>query len=478
MVRQHKIAILKYTTRNFWLLLIPLLRGLVSMKFDFYHWIKGAYLDIIVIGVIFGLAMLRWHFIRFEVKENEIFVSSGVFARQEYVLPYSCISCASAKRLFWFRPLKAVTVTLDSDSCVVPKKRCKADVELIMNLNEYTKLYNKIPNELTKMKLSYEASRSNLVLFSVLFSSTLSGVIFIGTFFIQGGRILDRKFEHRLLTAVDEFTKIIQGNFGSVTPISVAVTLVIVLGWLVSFVSNLLRHINFRVVRKGKNVLVENGLFSLWKYYVNISKVNCADLRQNLLMKICRVMSVHVNCTGYGKKRNEIPVFVPITTRKRVLSSMQQLLPEFTMSNITLKPRKMYFMAFLWVPLVMSTVIPAIGAVAIEIFPEWQGAIKFFALMAEIPSVYLLIVKFVSKFTTGVGIEANTITLKYCKNFYFHTIVVPKSRVAYVRLRQTFFQRRKGCCDVWVYTRGERAARHRVRGIALDEAEKFAADYE
>ena len=52
MKKQHPIALLQYTTKNFWLLLIPLLRGLFSLDVDFYSWLSGAYLDVLVILVI------------------------------------------------------------------------------------------------------------------------------------------------------------------------------------------------------------------------------------------------------------------------------------------------------------------------------------------------------------------------------------------------------------------------------------------
>ncbi len=84
MKRQHKIAILKYTTKNFWLLLIPLVRGLIAMNFDFYNWFHGAYLDIIVILLIIGLAVLRWRFVQFHILDEGITVKTGVIMRREF----------------------------------------------------------------------------------------------------------------------------------------------------------------------------------------------------------------------------------------------------------------------------------------------------------------------------------------------------------------------------------------------------------
>lgn len=473
MKRQHKIAILKYTTKNFWLLLIPLVRGLIAVGFDFYNWFQGAYLDIIVILLIIGLAVLRWRFMQFQILEDGIALKSGVIMRSEFTVPYRAVSCVSSKKAMWLRPIKAVTVSLDSDSQSVSNKLKKADVEIVMKASDYDELYKKVPDEQTAARISYYASKYNLIFFSLVFSSTLSGVIFLGTLFIQGGKIVGGELERLFINAVSDVTSRVQTIINGVTPFSVGLTLVIALGWGFSFVSNLLRHINFKAQRFGGNIFVENGFFSLWRYYVNSSRINYADLRQNLLMKICRVMSVHVSCTGYGKSKNEIPVFVPITTRDRVIGSMRLLLPNFTVSDITLKTKGSYIMPFIWAPLLLTAALPAGAVFAVRLFPNWGSVIRFLLIMGEIPSLYLLVVGFAAKFSTGIGMGEGTITLKYCRTAKFHTVIVPKNKIVYVRLSRTIFQLLGGTADVWVYTRGERAAKHRIRGIPAAAAEKF-----
>ena len=299
----------------------------------------------------------------------------------------------------------------------------------------------------------------------------------MGTFFIQGSRLVGERLEQEIYSAVNNVTEAVKNAADEATPFSVALTIVIGGGWLLSFIINLLRHIRFAIHRRGENIVVENGYFSRWKYYVNSSRINYADLRQNLLMKAAKIMSVHVSCTGYGKGRNEIPVFVPVTTRQRVMSTMKMMLPDFTLSNIVLKPRRTYIIAYIWLPLALTVGVPFGAIAAARFFPEWSGAIKFLAAMLEIPSVYLLAVKIAAKLSTGIGEGMETLTIRYCRAYQFHTVIVPKMRVAYIKIRRTPFQRVSGCCDVVVYTRGERVQGHRVKGIEFAEADFFAANY-
>ena len=166
---QHKIALLKYTTKNFWLLVIPLLRGLAAVGLDFYgfyNWLRGAYWDIMVIAVIIGLAYFRWKNIRYDIQENGIAVKSGMILKNEFLFPFSAVSCAAAKRSVWLRPFRAVTVSLDSDSHSASNKRGMADVELIIPMDDYKELFGKIPKMSGDMKITYHASKGNLFLFS------------------------------------------------------------------------------------------------------------------------------------------------------------------------------------------------------------------------------------------------------------------------------------------------------------------------
>ncbi|MDE7278365.1 MAG: PH domain-containing protein, partial [Oscillospiraceae bacterium] len=231
MSRQHKIAILKYTTKNFWMLLIPLVRGLVAVRFDFYRWLKGAYWDLIVVLLMIGFAVLRWYFVRFEVGEKGIFISHGVIIRNEFTIPYPAVACASATRSVWMRPIRAVTVAIDSDSHSTLGNGKKADAELIIKLSDYTQIYNNIPNRSDSTKITYKASKANLVLFSLVFSSTLSGIIFLGTFFIQGSRIVGNQLEEQFMNAVSGVTEFMQKIISGVTPAAVGLTLIIALGW-------------------------------------------------------------------------------------------------------------------------------------------------------------------------------------------------------------------------------------------------------
>ena len=369
--KQHPIAIIQYTKKNFWLLLIPLARGLYALNFDFAKWLAGAYLDILVLVAILGLAVLRWSCVKYEFDEKGIRFRSSFIIIAEYKIPYSVITSVSAKSPLLFRPLKAVKIFIDTDTHSVLNKASEADMKIVVPYSEYKDLQKIMPESNSTAKLTYTVPKIKLLLFSVLFSSTLSGIIYVGTLLIQGGKMVRTELESTFVTAVNGVTSAAARILNGVTPVTVGIIMVIAAGWLISFMSNYLRHIRFRIARRAEIITVKSGFFSRWYCRLDTKKINYADLRQNLLMKICKVTSVHVSCSGYGKEKNALPVFVPMTTSKSVNGVMRMLLPEFLSDGTDINPHWNYIMRFLGIPITAIFSVMIGGFAAILFFPEW-----------------------------------------------------------------------------------------------------------
>lgn len=472
--RQHKIVILKYVTGKFWLLLFPVLRGLFTLRYDFHYWLKGAYLDIIVILLMLSSAIIKWYFVRFEADKKGIYVRKGVLLRREFRLCFSQISSARFYSPLLFRPFKAVECSVCTDCCRVKKGETRSDCILVVSETDYLQIYNNLTIENFDAKTSYKTSEKEVLIFSMLFSSTLSGTVYLGTLIVQGGKIVGEKIEMNFFSAVSNVTETVKFMADGTVPFSSALIMLIAGGWLLSFVINVFRHMHFEMRRFGRGFEVKNGYFSRWKYYVNYSRINCVDLHQSLIMKSAKIVSVHISCAGYGKGRNGQSVFVPVTTRKRAAAAVEGLLSDFTQSNNLVGAKQ----AYVWGPMAAAAGVLIASKLLSSIFPEWKSAVNFFGAMLEVLFLYLIAVRITARLTTGMGVSREALTLRYCKGFRFHTVIVPKARIAYIKIRRTLFQRAGGSCDVIVYTRGERAREYRVKGIAFKEGKNLVLHYD
>ena len=467
-IRQHPIKILSYTTRSFWLLLIPLTRSLIAVKFDIASWLRGWWLDIVVIAIIFLYAFFRWYFVTFTIDNSRICASAGFFGLVKTTIPFEkiCSVCCSQSPLY--RPFKAYSVYIDTNS----GSEVTSDLKLAMRAEQVNALKKLTKTEISKATFSYSPRKRNLLIFSLLFSSTLSGVILFSTLIIQSTRIIGREVEERFFHKLSEYAKYFTVKLPKYV---VIVAMIVILGWLYSFVLNIMRHWNFTVIRTGKRLKIKSGIFTKRYHILWVDKINYIDVQQSLLMKLFKICSVHIHCSGYGKSRREIAALVPVTTLSEVLNTIGHLLPEISAPQIQLKPRLKNIMRFLWPPIWLCMGIPAAGVILYQIFPNWSEIIRFVAIITEIPSVWLLVVKIASAFTTGIGADSSYAIFSYCKLYKFHTVIVPRKKISKTTLYQTPMQYLARNCTLEFNTHGESSVCHRIKNFPLLKAQRFLA---
>ncbi len=473
MKRQHPIKILSLTVKNFWLLLIPLVRGLINLRFDWRHWLEGAYIDILTLLAILLLAYLRWRYMTYEIKENSIVFKGGIIAKYQYEIPFSVISSATFQFSFFKRPLKAADIYIETDSSFGGLKEKNADLKMILSEKETQYLIQKLTDRQVGTKLFYYPSKWNLLIFSFLFSSATSGTAYIATLLIQGGRLFGQSIEQELVNVVNDVSSKIAI---AAPPAAIGLGLVVISGWLFSFISNILRHIGFKIYRQGKAVTVENGFFSHFIYRINIGKINYADFSQSVLMRLFKVRSIQVSCSGYGKRKQEIPVFVPITTDKEAAASLRMLLPGFTVSENAVEPGLKAVFVYLSGGILMVLASLVVDLVGLVFFAEFRELLRFTSIMVLIPVAWLLIAESVAFSFSGIGYADGHFTLRYGKWFKLHTVTVPEERIASVRIRRTVFQMANGTCDVIVRTAAENGRSHRIRYLPYRKTVEFLAE--
>ena len=466
--RQHPIKIFSFMKRNFWLLSIPLIRGLAALRFDFDEWLRGAWLDLLIVTVIVLFAVLTWLTTVYIFQNESISVDNGIFFRHKKTILFSSISSCSIESSFFLRPFKVCVLYIDTNS----GSRKKTDVSLMISKRDAVNIMkgSALQESSSSIKCSHYPSRLHMVFFSLIFSDTLSGVILIATLVNQSGKIISGELENRFVTTLDTFVQ----KVAFVLPRTAAIISIVMLGgWGLSLVLNMLRHWNFSASRQGDGVTINNGFLTKRSYFLSRKKINYVDLRQRLFSIIFKVSSVHIHCTGYGKKKREIAVLIPITTKDEVTGSMNLLLPDFPQPEVTIKPTLFQISRFIFMPVVGIIAVPIVALTLMLFFSRWAEIILFASVMLEIPLFWLLIVKTVSNFTSGIGYFDKTYTLKYCKGFEYHTIFLPEDKISMVKFEQNPFQRASGNCNLVVYTNAERVTSHEIKFLPSTEILEF-----
>lgn len=474
MYREHPLRILKNASKNIWLLVFPLLRGIKTIHLDFnvlYNWIKGAWFDILVILLILGYGYLRWRFTLFKFGENDVTLISGLLVKKETQIPYKSISAMTTEHSFYLRPFRAVRINIDTCGGTFNK----SDLSLLLRNSDSKRLYHKIPNRHKKFSKTFEFHPKwfTIVFFSFLFSSSFSGAIYISAIFFQFGRISKDMLENELKNALNQLTSEVSSKFAlSIPPAAILLGTLIIVTWLLSFITNIVRYSGFTMKKDKQSLKIKMGAVTKRSFRIITNKINYVDMRQSLIMKIFGKTSLNISCSGYGNQKNELPVLLPILNRRQANRSLDILDFGKKIGKRSICANKAAVLTFTGIPLIFCIAIPIVSIILTHFISSITQFIMFLAIMAAIPSVWMLIIKIFALITTGITIEDNFICIRYSRFFAFHTVLADKKKLVKVQIIQNPIQKKIGRCRLDFYFSSETPRKNKIHGINIKDAEK------
>ena len=467
-LRPHPLSILSYLAKYLFLLLIPLLRGFLSaLQGGFYHWLSSAWIDLLLVLGYLGFGVLFWLCYTLSPAPEGLFIRRGVFVREEFLLPRSRFSCVTTVEPFYLRPFGGVYLRVDTSGGGLRQ----ADLSVFLRKRDLPLLLRaSAPEQPPYLVRGYRPKSTYVFLLAALTSNSFAGVLLLSTLVSQIGEVLGRRFSEMLYGTFEEVARALA--FG-LPPAAAAIAYLLLFGYLLAFVSNLLRHGNFSVARRGDLLEIRSGLLTGRTYLLRRRQIGCVDIRRTLFTSILGLSSVFLQTVGYGKYEDDISALIPCTTRLHLESSLRLLLPEYHSSPRTVRPNWRSWGHYLYQGGLACGGVLLGGALCLWLFPTWEALTLWVGLLCLIPALWFTIVQLVDFFTAGLSFSQGCFTLRCAHRFYLHQVILPRERVASVRAVASVLQHRRGRCDliVSIYSEGHR--RYRVRDLDWTEVEQL-----
>lgn len=469
MYHEHPLRILRYSAKNIWLLIFPLLRGVRAIRLDadrLYQWFKGSWFDIAVIGLIILFGYIRWHFSGIQLDDSEIVHWEGITAKIRTAVPYKNVSSVTVERPFYLMPFKALKISCDTSAGVYQR----ADLQLMVTEKFCNEFLKKVPdvNENNKVNDIPDANPLSILLFSVFFSSGFSGTVYIATFFFKGGDIAHDIINVSLERITETTTKLGGKLLMGIPSVALAVGIFFISAWIVSFVINLFRYMGFTVEGDEHCLKVSCGLFNRREYRITSAHINYTDLRQNLIMKFLGAVTVNISCAGYGSEKNHLPVLLPVKKEKSIGNTLEKI-GIFSGVKNDFRPKKNGWWQYIWQPVIISLLIFPTHIIIGKVFPEISELTFFLAVMSEIPAVWFIVANLTAFFTSGISIYDDKIMVRCSKGAGFHTVVAERSRLVKFEIQQTVFQKIGGKCTVCLWLGSEERSHFKVKAMRVGD---------
>ncbi|MBE6886314.1 MAG: hypothetical protein E7486_05115 [Ruminococcaceae bacterium] len=458
--RAHPIAMIESMGRLLFLLVIPFFRGLLTVGTSegLAIWLKGVWIDFLVLVGILFLGYVRWLFRRHQISEDGIWLDRGLFFRRVVRIPKEAILSLRMEESWYLRPFRAVRVRLEPE-----RGRSRSDLRMIVSRKEGEALVALFSRGKGPADWSYRPRWFQVGGLSLFFSNTLAGVIFFSTVLKRVGEILGEELRWVILSTVEEAAKVL-----FFIPRTTAIlSLILLLGWLAAFGRNLLRYRGFRAERRGDILKMEGGLVTRQTLFCRRDRIIYADLRQSVLTWLLGVYTVGIRTAGreFGGEKGKQLVLIPAGKGEAGKRELEGLLPGFHQQKNQLTGGQGTLFRFCAPVLGVVALIPVVGVWAYRTFPHWGELIGFLTVAGLMPALWMIAVRVADRYRGGIGVKKNCVTLRYARGFTLHTVVIPADRIGRAVIRTSLFQRRRGLCDLQISTVGMQDRVHPVRNV-------------
>ncbi len=460
--REHPIAIPGHIPYYYLLLLLPLLRGVwyIRLPDGFPRWLRGTWFDGAVIAALLVLSAIAWKRRTYHVDRHRLQLCRGIFWTRTTIVPLRWVTTLTVERPLWLRPFNAIKVSADTDA----GSHKLADLQLTV-WRKQAGLF--LPESEDGIYLTAKTWRIGLL--CLLSSDSFGGLLLLTAALRQSSVILGEGVRNAVMDNLE-----MAADALTIIPRTAALLiLILAIGWVIGTTRHLLRHLPFMLCRRKDTLTVYMGSFTKRIHCCSMGAINYIDIRQTLTAHLWRIHTVYINCTGYGKDKNTLAVVIPPCGWQQVTKEWGLLFPHRKPCRVTLRPARGAWKRYLRLPLTLLLLLPLVGQTVGRIFPIWRELAVYLSLLAVLPCLWLGAVRIAAHRVAGMGYEEGQYSLCYAHRLTLHRVTIPREKIAAVCVRQSPGQRRRGACDVCLYSHHEFCRPHKVRHLKYDEVQQL-----
>lgn len=460
--RQHPVAALSRAfgliRGNLVTIIVFLFFGAQSESFSFWWWTAGGFAFLLIAGVA------NWWRFLFKVDDELIHIKSGVFVRKNLYLTKDRIqvidiTAGIIQRIFGLVRLDIQTAGASSRAAVIEAiTRDKAEeinrlLRQKQSVSQDQEFEGKIFEVEEEVKRTISLPNKELLIAASTSGSFGIALSVIGTVFSQVEPLISES----------QFYDYLYSILPSQTDALFYIALIggfIVFAWLLSFFGTLFNYGNFKLEIKEKEVVISRGIFEKKRSTVPFNRIQAIHISEGIIRQPLGYASLHLeSAAGYGDDKGTGSIlFFPLIKRERILSLLDEVLPDYQKELNALKLPSRSLRRYIFRSTFFTTVITATAWAWLDL----NLAIWILPLLA-------ILWGWLKYKDSALGWGDDILVLR-SRNLSKSTAYIKKRRVQDVSISQSPFQRYRDLCSVQIYVAsGDRGKSFSVRDVELED---------
>lgn len=357
------------------------------------------HIDSFKLGIIFVIITIVWDIISYlcftySIEDKQIVIKKGVIFKKVIHVPFARIQSIEHSQFFLFRPFDVEKLQINNASksgshdqiilsavktyvgAILEEKHKQyqtqdVDVNDDVEQPDVEKIEDNNQEEITHGYAQYKISTRDIALYTFT-----SFRVFITMFLIAHithGAVLD--------FAINIYQKGFGSNMVSLVAFSI---MAIIIALLLSFIYTMFQFYDFTLVKEGKYLEYEKGLFTRNKVRLSIDRIQSVLVEQNVMGKLLKIMTVKIIMASDGSDdESSQAVVLPILNSHKYAEMMNDFfdwIPLKTVEKFNVRKRSiwLFFRNFDWILLIIPIVIYFIGWTTLSYSLVVIGVFTFF----------------------------------------------------------------------------------------------------
>lgn len=435
-------------------LVLPLIRALI--QYITTKQIDGLLtLEIIAFAIILIIAVLRYRAISITIEKGQLTVKKGIVLRRQAVIELSRLSSICLKQNLLDFIFGCVECAINTEAGR-PKKN---DFAFKMSKNDAKLLLKRVYGDSKREIIRF--SPTKIALLAATTSSAFSGMIIGVPVINQLGDLLGIALSDLFLNEINNISSRLSTIF---PPIVNTISLILLGGYMISFVAAFLKNINFKLQSNKRTVEIKSGLIVRKHIVFKKSDINNICIEQTPLMLLFKRFSMRVSIGGYGDTKGEKSVVIPVATYKGLHDELVNHFPQYAFGDDYIETPKSSLTRnrFFFMPTLLFVLIVAASITTAVIFEHFESFILFLTTILLAINLYYAYVcyrnyKF-SRLSLKKGVYASGMV-----GFNMRELYCDKNNIGIVKIIQSPADIRCKTCKVKLVVRSENADSVKVK---------------
>ncbi len=459
-IKPHFLYIINLLYPYLTLLIIPILRGVLRFVFDKSRaFSQFLFLELAVLTLAVIVSVIKFKKYSIEVGGG-ITVKKGLFCRTEYTVKMGVPKITVIESNPFLRSLGVYRLKIYTEA----GHRHRPDESVLIGVGDAKRLY-------ALNAVNGESVRSNTygeVIMSAALSSSATGILLSIpivklSFSLLGKSVpsLIPQFSTEALKTLD-FAKL--GQYA---------TVLLVVGYLVSFLILFLRNYGFSSARAEGKIILKSGKLPHRTVCLDADSVKAVKFITAPIMLCARKCAVKFSACGYGLKKGEIGLLMPSVKPSIAKGLTKWLLPDFEADFKGIKPPSKALKRCIKPPIALFSVFLAAVLAVFKQFPNIaKPLMPIFSVLGFVISIWLAM-RIYGFHKSCVAFSDLKLKIKSIRGLQAVELQASKSELYCFKISQALFDRLCGQCSLTVRLQGKNKDTVKVKYIEVDALKEY-----